>query len=240
MLLGEVLAETKAADILYELEKGPKNVRGLQEALGGGFTTIEQRINTLESEGLIEEAKDQGPGRVVCLSERGKGVIGVLHWFETNPPDQISKALIEGEGTWILVILRVLGVVKGSTRLEKLLFLLKEKFKVVEGPSYEFKPYRFGPYSPKVLDDARNLQSAGLVAITEETFEVHDLSDFVYARKNYMITDKGSKVADALVESLSPDAKQALYKLKMYNSMSLQDLLDFVYQNFPQFSPPND
>lgn len=55
--------------------------------------------------------------------------------------------------------------VLGITRLQKLLFLVSQdqKVKRILEDSYEFLPYRYGPYSPQLYDDVEYLESFGII-----------------------------------------------------------------------------
>jgi len=81
------------------------------------------------------------------------------------------------------------AVIEGRTKLQKMVFLLKEMHGV--NFSYNFTPYFYGPYSLDLQTDMDYLVSLGLV---EETRE----STASGIRYNYELTEEGSRLADSL------------------------------------------
>jgi DNA-binding MarR family transcriptional regulator len=243
--ISNLLTESKSADILKSLYDRPSNVRGLFKEVGGSLSTIVQRIRSLSKAGLIIQVKTQKRGKYFDLTEKGRGVVTTLKWFESGEASSGKLVLDEGK-KWIIALLYTLGEIKGSTRLEKLLFLLKEQFKIIGDSFYDFTPYLFGPYSPKVLEDAKVLRGNGVLDITLDVFEsqtcLSELSDAVFIRKNYKLTEKGKELAKKIIPALMKKnkVKEALFELRAFNSMPLSNLLNTIYQHFPQFTPPDD
>jgi len=261
--INKVLGEAKAIDILLALLDGPKHIRQLHREVGGSTATIEVRANELIKVGLIKEAKQSTPGkRILELTDYGIIIAKILkvamrfsspnkintdlnNQIQVNDVKQNSK--IEPKSTnidlkspkkWILILLYALGPIKGSTRLEKLLFLLKEKFKIINEPFYEFKPHLFGPFSADVLNDAWGLQKEGLIEIKLEIFEMHPFSDWIIARRTYIITEKGREIIKPIYEEITRESKikEILLELQLYNYMPLNVLLEYIYRNYPEFT----
>jgi len=84
----------------------------------------------------------------------------------------------------LLVTMRELGEVAGRTRLQKTIYLLRERFGVPF--TLRFKPYYYGPYSDELSDIVENLVALGLV---EENRRY--LADGV-VEYSYKLTDAGS------------------------------------------------
>ncbi len=84
----------------------------------------------------------------------------------------------------LLVTIRELGEISGRTRLQKTVYLLRERFGVPF--KLKFKPYYYGPYSDELSDMVENLVALGLV-------EEHRryLADGV-VEYSYKLTDAGS------------------------------------------------
>ena len=56
------------------------------------------------------------------------------------------------------------GGIGGITRLQKLLFLLEQEEQVVpSGDRFNFRPYKAGPFSPKLYDDLEFLENLGFI-----------------------------------------------------------------------------
>jgi len=231
--------ERKALEILRLLEKESLHIRGLHRQIGGSLTTVVQRVDELVKAGLVKQ-KEVGNRKVLQLTSRGKMVLAILRSMGVVPGEKrVEKIDIAGRAKWILFLLYALGGrIKGSTRLEKLLFLLSKKLRIIEDGIYEFRPYLFGPFSAQILSDAQGLESMGLIEIEDETFEAHDMSDFIYIRKNYKLTLEGAKMARKIYEQLisRSDVRKVLSELRRLNSMPLHELLDYVYKEFPEYA----
>ena len=243
MSVSEILSETKAIKILEALRNQPNNIRGIHRIVGGSLSTIIERVKSLQKADLIQET--EGPGKFLKLTKRGESVIAVCKWMDTPSPVLRKVEITKDEPKkWILVLLHSLGEIKGSTRLEKLLFLLKEKFEVVDKPFYKFEPYYFGPFSVQILEDVRTLRDMGLIEIENEVFEPpSEFSDAIFVRKAYRLTEDGrAKAKEVFKDTVSrkPEIGKALFCLREYNSMPLSNLLNHIYTEYPQYSPPPD
>lgn len=235
----EALSRSKAVDILLSLLEGPKHIRLLHREVGGSTSTIESRVRELIRAGLIKEAEGSTPARKILeLTDSGRIISMIIsRVMGSTSKVRLAGGLLEGPRRWILLLLYVLGEVKGSTRLEKLLFLLKEEFKVVGEDFYHFTPYLFGPFSPEALNDARLLRDAGLIEIKEETFDIPLLSDWIIIRKSYRLTRAGMEVAKRLFEDLKERAelREVFRKLQHYNTQPLNVLLNYIYEKYPEY-----
>ena len=81
---------SKSKDILLLLESGEKNLKQIQQNLGGSFSTIEKYINLLNRYDLITEKKE--PNR----TKNGRIVVGFSRVFSlTNKGKEIAKRLHE-------------------------------------------------------------------------------------------------------------------------------------------------
>ncbi|MCD6537393.1 winged helix-turn-helix transcriptional regulator [Candidatus Bathyarchaeota archaeon] len=233
------MIKRKALEILCLLEKKPLHIRGLHRQVGGSLTTVVQRVDELVKAGLIAQMEVENR-KVLRLTSRGKMILAMLRSIGMIPGGKrTEKVDVAGRSKWILFLLYALGGrIKGSTRLEKLLFLLSKKFKIIEEGVYEFRPYLFGPFSAQVLNDAQGLQSMGLIEIEDEIFGAHDMSDFIYIRKNYQLTQEGMKIARKIYEQLiaKSDVRKVLPELRKLNFMPLHELLDYIYREFPEYA----
>jgi len=236
--LSEILNEKRTIEILKTLQNGPQHIRSLHRAIGGSMSTIVDRVNSLLQAGLLRETELSRREKYLELTERGKAVVSVLDWLEMSVTK--SKMILDRPKKWILALLYVLEEIKGSTRLEKLLFLLKEQFGVTGGPFYQFTPYLFGPFSSEILEDAKALRDMGLIDISLDTIVASELSDAIFIRKTYRLTEKGKEKAKKCYMEIASDerVREAIYKMREYNSMPLSNLLNYVYEKFPSYSPP--
>ena len=78
----------------------------------------------------------------------------------------------------------------------------------------------------------------GLIEIEDEVFGAHDMSDFIYFRKNYQLTQDGMKIARKIYEQLTAksDVRKVAPELRKFNFMPLHELLDYIYREFPEYA----
>lgn len=152
---------------------------------------------------------------------------------------------------------------RGITRLEKLLFLLKRETgfgKKVED-YFEFEAYRFGPFSKQVYEVVDFLSNLQLIEAREEALDdVFDKEETAVINEQldenpyrptvpgmpapareavkervFELTDHGRRLAERLRERLSDEDWNALVALKQkYGGTSLRSLLTYVYRAYPQ------
>lgn len=114
---------------------------------------------------------------------------------------------------WLLLTLSYLKDIKGRTKLQKIIYLLKEKFNF--DISYRFMPYYYGPYSSELQNDVDILSRLNLIKV-----DLHFLDDGVFLYE-HQLTDQGYKIAKELEKSLPPNQvkrlAKALDELKEYD-----------------------
>lgn len=144
--------------------------------------------------------------------------------------------------------------IEGITRLQKLVFLLnrgKGPASLVEiAKKYEYEAYKMGPYTDTLRDDLDTLISLGLVGTERLRYLISDDVDDPYdpydsqekkrkriESQKFSLTDNGIEAGSELWDSLSSTDKDALEKFKgFFCSLSLRQLLIFVYDQFPKFT----
>ena len=236
MSISSVLSEKKTIAILLLLAIGPNHLRGINRILGGSLSTISSRMNSLVENGLVK-ASGSKPTRVFKLTTKGRGIASFIKTLDsgtprvgTSPQPSMSMKLI------LTLVYALGGTIRGSTRMEKLVFILqqKESFKT----TYKFIPQIFGPYSKEIMEDARLLQAAGLLEIDEEPFESWDLSDWVVVRRDYVLTEEGKQVAKEFFSEWNNQGyhNDTILELQRFNSMSLNSLLKFVHEEYPEYN----
>ncbi|MGI5818299.1 MAG: hypothetical protein ACOX9R_09385 [Armatimonadota bacterium] len=151
--------------------------------------------------------------------------------------------------------------VKGITRLQKYMFLVKHRCELPAPAEEEtFEPYKFGPYSPELYDDLEFLENLGLIegkpvasdpeaeSVAAEEAELsfdYLLSDdeeqtakAEVGDREFVLTAKGR---DLVESSVLPEADDLLVQRiravkSKFSSYSLRDLLRYVYQQFPEWT----
>ena len=221
--------KSKGMEILLSLLSGSKHIRELQTEIGGSASTLEMRIRELLKEGYIKEKElASWPFRkMLTLTEEGRKVAEILK--QTGylaSSKEISVEEGRKKGRWILALLHVTGgTIEGSTRLQKMLFLLKREFEISELP-YNFLPFLHGPFSSEINYDALDLELAGLLNIGREILEP----------TLYTLTQEGAKAAKEAYSKMPTDDKRAFLEVKKFNKMDLTKLINHIYTKYPKES----
>ncbi len=148
--------------------------------------------------------------------------------------------------------------IEGITRLQKLIFLLNQG----KGPGslvkiakeYNYKAYKMGPYTSSLREDLDLLISIGLIGTERLRYMISDDQDdseydvdepeFKQERKcrriesqKFFLTKKGKEAGGELWSNLSSQERKALKEFKkFFCSLTLRQLLIFVYDQFPNFT----
>ena len=126
--------------------------------------------------------------------------------------------------------------IKGRTKLEKLLFLIKQDILAdtqFDGSYYFFEPYKYGPFTTEILDDVVLMEDFGYL-------KRERIGDDVI----YSITSQGQTKIQQINQNLSTNIKtqideinKKIEKLKKdKNKLPLRQLLTYVYQKFPYYT----
>ena len=92
------------------------------------------------------------------------------------------------------------GKIEGRTRLEKVVYLLKQLGRV--NFTYEFVPYHYGPYSRELVEDLDQLKEIGLVD------EGMNTDDYGVLRYDYKLTSEGGQLAEEIEQKLGRESWQ--------------------------------
>ena len=100
--------------------------------------------------------------------------------------------VVGAEGTsdlfLLLIVLRTMGQIVGRTRLQKVIYLLRQRYQLPF--SFRFKPYFYGPYSEELSDAVENLVALGMI---EENRRYLDEGVIEYS---YKLTKRGTDFLD--------------------------------------------
>jgi uncharacterized phage-associated protein len=169
-------------------------------------------------------------------------------------------------GQMLMMLLAAPGVrgeegeaVQGTTRLQKLLFLIEReaKLKPTKGNDFDFTAWKFGPVSRELYDDLEKLENLGLLdsepvsepstaELDEYGLSFDDLmgeegsqSRDSFEEKKYRLSEKG--LAWVREHELRHEAFDKIRKIKeKYGALSLQDLLHYVYTRFPDMTTASE
>lgn len=143
--------------------------------------------------------------------------------------------------------------VRGTTRLEKLLFLLSKEggFSKYLENEYRFVAYDFGPFSDEIYDDIEMLKDGELIETIkdkreyyaedvdrDESIEQADLEETEKDVSIYRLTPNGIKVARHLFENeLTKEERNRITEIKKkFNSMPFYKFLKYVYERYPEMT----
>jgi len=125
------------------------------------------------------------------------------------------------------------GVIRGKTRLQKLLFLVQHELrKRGYKAKYAFRPYIYGPYSRELYTDIKWLRMNDLIEVRTAFDEnIGLVTDFV-------ITEEGRRrlinvMESQIHENITEIVKSAVTK---YNKMGVAQLVEFVHEKFSGYS----
>lgn len=142
--------------------------------------------------------------------------------------------------------------VSGITRLQKLVFLLKQG----EGPEavvesakeFLYKPFKMGPFSQELYRDLDVLKSLGFLRTRKLEYLITDdddpesddeasASSRVVESTQFELSGKGVCIGRDLFEGLKRRDREGLVEFKkFFNAIPLRQLLIFVYQKYPEFT----
>lgn len=165
----------------------------------------------------------------------------------------------------ILYLLYANGMqpVTGRTRLQKVLFLLEKEQKLASHlkSTFDFEPWKFGPYSAELLRDIEFLENVGLLKsksvglLGEPERKEQDLAslDYIddaseyspeqlYVQEEFCLTEHGLKFVQERIEPrLSSKIKTAIATTKKkYGRLSLSSLLRYVYIKYPRYAAKSE
>ena len=131
----------------------------------------------------------------------------------------------------LMYLLRQAGVISGKTRLQKLVFLLQEEFKVPFG--YKFEPYHLGPLSFELQAEMDWLVNRGIAV--EYIVELNPSEGI--RRYDYTLSEWGRDYFEKVVEpNLPQEVKEKISKgVEEWGTKSLQEILDYVHRRYPSY-----
>jgi DNA-binding MarR family transcriptional regulator len=214
--------------LLYEGTELGKNIQAIAENLNVEWGTTQKVIDELAKMGYVKTYKTNiFPFKItVTLTEEGKKLA-----FELFSTDQSKLGL--AEELLLLILLVADGEIKGTTKLEKLPFLLEKDFGVKLHELFKYFPYRFGPYSQDVIKSANILYNDGFILITEKILDI--IGDEERIMRIYTLTPKGKELAKRLFQKIPDKLQKRLVKLRIPASKTTKELVDYVHIKYPEF-----
>lgn len=133
---------------------------------------------------------------------------------------------------WLLIIIKLSGYIEGSTRFQKLTFLVSKSVKELS----EYKFYddwvasKFGPYSKDVATDIGHGIEFSVIKKSSIKNGAGYLVDC------FTLTDEGTQIADQMADT-NPKVRDKIDEvIKPYVKAPLMSLLHDVYYQYPQYA----
>ena len=138
--------------------------------------------------------------------------------------------------------------IAGIARVEKLMYLLQREtvFSGKLQEKFDFKAWKFGPFSKQIYEALDFLSSLSLVDVEEKELANYvdymegdelvetDQQDAV-VEKVFSLTDRGVKVAEALRKAISEnDWAEVTGLASKFERMPLTGLIQYVYHKYPE------
>lgn len=123
------------------------------------------------------------------------------------------------------------GIVKGVTRLQKIVFLIQKEIGLGD---FKFIPYKYGPYSKEIDDLIIELKDEGLIDISEEdlTYILHESP-----LKILKLTKDGMREAEHFIDNLDKEViMKAKFYTRIYSHVALIYLIAYVYAKYPEYT----
>ena len=141
------------------------------------------------------------------------------------------------------------GRLEGTTRLEKLIFLLERETSAAEWLTEDagFEAYDLGPFSAKVYQAVDMLSAADIIEVSTTTaksledewecaYIIGSLSD-PYVTRAFVLTDRGWRYYSALLKGFPREALSALGEFKeRFADLPLRQLVRYVFQRYEDFT----
>lgn len=111
-------------------------------------------------------------------------------------------------------------------QIQKILFILEKNVSAeLGGPSFDFKPYDYGPFDAAVYDQLRTLEHEELVTA----------SPTQRGWKKYQLTSAGTIAGKAVLAELSPRLSSYILDVsKFVLSLSFAELVSAIYKAYPE------
>ena len=111
--------------------------------------------------------------------------------------------------------------IKGKVKLQKIMYLLTNRIDSIREQS-DYKPYRYGPYSEIIDEEAKYLQSIGVFHVDKNVIS---------------LTDQGLEIAKVLQKKEKKQVLDYINDFKQFlNDLTSDELLCYVYSAYPEMA----
>ncbi len=129
-------------------------------------------------------------------------------------------------GSDLALMLLSISPVKGTTKLQKQVFLAWKTLFKKDTADPGFFPYKFGAYSKTVKDSIMVLKNSGFIRIKSGKGE----------GVQYFITPSGKRTISKKLKRLDIDLEELTDKKSDWDEWTTQGIMKFVYRNYPEYT----
>ncbi|MEM0466705.1 MAG: winged helix-turn-helix transcriptional regulator [Candidatus Thermoplasmatota archaeon] len=236
--LASSLEKSKATQMIVALLDWKKSMSftELMREINANPRTLADRIDELSQYKIISVEKEKSfPFKeTISLTDKGRELAQRIKIAYMSIDSNISN-----RAKILLHMMYVLGgEIIGTTKLEKLPFLLEKEFEVNLGYHYDCMEY--GPYSIELLNEINILQMKGYISIREELVPIKEKGTAkTVERRTYCLTEKGKEKNKKIIQELDQNIRNSIEKIRKYNNMNLNELLDYVHKKYPEYRKTN-
>ncbi|MEM4474195.1 MAG: hypothetical protein QXY75_04365 [Candidatus Bathyarchaeia archaeon] len=138
---------------------------------------------------------------------------------------------MDPDSTILLVLHYAGGSIRGMTRLQKILFLVQQEAGL---GSFNFEPYKFGPFSPEIDSLVKSLEEQDLLKIIE-TNDYNPLQEA--PTKIIILTDKGKyKAKESSTAINHVTSLKTSFLVKRFVNVPLTYLIAYIYAKYPEYT----
>ena len=129
-------------------------------------------------------------------------------------------------GSDLVLMLLSISPVKGTTKLQKQVFLSWKTLFKKESTDPGFFPYKFGAYSKTIDDSIGILQNSGWIRIKPRKGE----------GVQYSITRAGTRIINKKLKNMDITLDELRKKKTDWNEWTTRGIMKFVYRNYPEYT----
>ena len=124
-----------------------------------------------------------------------------------------------------VLMLLFISPVKGTTILQKQIFLAWKTIFAQQSHDLGFYSYKFGAYSTTIADSIKILESLKLIRIKNEKKSVR-----------YFITPLGKRVITKKLKKMNINLDKLKIKKLDWNEWDTRAIMKFIYRNYPEYT----
>ena len=129
-------------------------------------------------------------------------------------------------GSDLLLFLLYISPVKGTTKLQKQIFIAWKTIFKKKTADPGFFPYKYGAYSKTIDDSIEVLKKLGLIRVKPGKGE----------GVQYFITPKGKRSVTKKLKRMKLNVDELKKKKSDWDEWTTRGIMKFVYRNYPEYT----